>query len=104
LFRRQIGSFIVWLYLNSPPNYESNNPNLLDLDIGVVTNVEQEKGGQWDGAVGVKFKSIQSVIIGDGMLLFWKDANSERKAMFPANLANWPNIAVFGPVPDSLKW
>jgi hypothetical protein len=85
-------------------NVVAQNPNLLDLEIGVVTNVAQETGGQLDGAIGVKFKSIQSVTIGDGTLLFWNNPNSEAKIVFPANLANYPKMTVFGPIPDSLEW
>jgi len=80
-------------------NVVTKNPKLLDLEIGVVTSVAQQQGGQLDGSAVVNFGPLQSVTIGGDGLLFWVNRGSDKSHVCPANLANWPDMAVMGQYP-----
>lgn len=81
----------------------TRNPNLLQLEMAVVTGIEKVDGGQLDGAPRVRFKAVTSAVGGtEHLFLFSNDP--EFGQIVRANLKDFPIMTIIGPTPDSLQW
>lgn len=86
-------------------NAVTKNPNLLNLELCIVTKCVTVEKGQFDGGIQLQSKSVQSATIGvNGLLLFVNPKDDERGEVFLVDASKFPAVTVIGPTPDYLKW